>query len=195
MAYAAFRHALSGYVDRHYSDDELATLAGPSEDGILRRLLPGAWQSAVERYLAEYARRHADCPAPFPGIRPLLSLLRDRRVRTGLVTGKIDRAVAITVRELDLAPYLDAIEPGSPDGDVKASSIAAIVRGWGMDAARVAYVGDSSADMVAARAAGVMALGAGWAPRTDPAALQQAGAAMVFRSVADLHDWIGSRLA
>src|SRR5689334_4468815 len=60
MAFAAFRFALSGLVDRQYTDEELSALAGPSEDGILRRLVPAAWPTAVERYLAEYARRHTE---------------------------------------------------------------------------------------------------------------------------------------
>lgn len=194
VAFAAFRHALSGLADRQYSDDELSALAGPSEDGILRQLVPAAWEPAVERYLAEYARRHGECPAPFPGVVPLLSLLNEERVPIGLVTGKLGQAVSITLRALDLERYLDIVEAGSPGGDVKSQCISAIVRRWGLDASRVAYVGDSAADMVAARAAGVAAIGAAWSVRTDPAALQQAGATIVFRSVGDLHDWIGSRL-
>jgi len=194
VAFDAFRAALAPFVHRRYSDEELRSFFGPSEDGILRRIVPHDWAACLERYLLEYETRHDACPAPFPGIPLVLDLLRDQEVPVGLVTGKVSRAVTISLQRLGIADRFDVIEPGSPDGDVKAVALERIVKAWRIDGVRVAYVGDTPSDMIAAANAGLLPVGAAWDSRADGRALRLAGARVVFDSVDALAGWLRDNL-
>ena len=47
------------FTGRNFSNDEISNYLGPSEDGILRRLVPEEPQTAMETYLREYKRHHS----------------------------------------------------------------------------------------------------------------------------------------
>ena len=190
VALSAFRTAVAAYSAEQWSDAALMALAGPAEEGILQRLLPDRWEQCFERYIEEYRNGHDRCTAPFPGVAALLEWLRERRLPLALVTGKTRRAASITLEQVAIAGYFDIVETGSPSGDVKAAALGRVVARWALPPHRVAYVGDAAADMVAANAVGLVALGAAWAATAKPPALVAAGAAMVFTSAGDLLAWI-----
>jgi pyrophosphatase PpaX len=190
VAFSAFRRAVSEFTDRRFADEELIAMFGPSEDGILRRLLPDHWESCFERYLSEYAERHASCSAPFPGIEVALHRLKRRGVRLAVVTGKAARTAAITLDRVGIAHYFEAVETGSAEGGIKPRSIRKILDGWRLAPDRVAYVGDAIPDMEAAHAVGMIAVGAAWAGTVPAADLQNAGAAVVFTSVETFITWL-----
>ena len=190
VAFGAFRTAVSEFVEHRHSDEELRSFFGPSEDGILRRIVPDNWERCLGRYLTEYESGLFACPEPFAGMRDTLDWLRDNRIRLGLVTGKVSSAVEMTLRHLNIADYFAEVVFGSPEGDAKAAGLQRVVGAWGMDASRVAYVGDTRTDIIAARDARVVALGAAWATTADGNALRSAGADAVFNHVQDLLIWL-----
>lgn len=193
IAYAAFRAAIAEFAPRKFTDAELLQLSGPSEEGILRQILPHNWELCFERYLEEYATRHSSCSAPFPGLIEVLDFLRDRGLPRALVTGKASRAVAITLRHMGIALYFDPIEAGSPDGNIKVEALNRVLAGWRARTSSVVYIGDVPSDMEAANAAGLIAVGAAWAAAVDPAALTASGADVVFSSVGDFLAWLRAR--
>jgi pyrophosphatase PpaX len=196
LCISAHRAALLRHTGRIHSDQEIVAHFGISEEGILRRLVPGAWQQAVQSYLEEYERSHAQlCPAPFPGTAELLASLRHRGVRTGVITGKGRASALISLRKLGLLELLDEVRAGSPDGDVKAAQIAELMDLFQVAPERTAYVGDFSSDVRASRAAGVRALAAAWSPGVDVPALATEGPDQLFRSIAELARWVDGFLA
>jgi pyrophosphatase PpaX len=195
IAFSAFRAAVAQFTPRQFTDEELIRFFGPTEEGILRRILPSGWKRCFEIYLYEYATRHAGCSAPFPGMTGVLDLLKVRGVPLALVTGKAPRATAITLRYVDISHYFDTIETGSPEGGVKPQALRRVIDKWCVDASCVAYVGDATSDMQAATEIGLIAIGAAWAVTADAARLEASGARIVFTRTGDLFDWLRARTA
>ena len=190
MCFAAFRPTIETFIGRHLSDDEIMATFGPSEDGIIQRLVPDRWQECLAAYLERYEREHARCTAPFSGIERALALLQRRGARLAIVTGKGAVSAAISLRHLGVAHWFDAVETGVPQGGVKPASIKRVLARWGARPDEVAYVGDATADVDAAKEAGVIALAAAWAATTRAEELAARGPLAMFSSVADFVDWI-----
>ena len=175
-------------------DAEIRAMFGPSEEGIIAELMGKEWEGPFEVFLTYYEERHPDYVRPFPGVHQLLLWLGEQRARRGVVTGKGARTAAVTLRLLGLADYFDVVEAGSPDGSRKPEALRRVMERWALAPANVAYVGDSANDMAAARAVGAVGLGAAWAGEATPEALRDAGAAAVFLSPEDLHEWLQNAL-
>jgi phosphoglycolate phosphatase-like HAD superfamily hydrolase len=186
----ALRAGLLRHTGRIHSDQEIAAHFGVSEEGIFRRLAPQAWRECLDTYAEEYERSHHLCPAPFPGVKELLARLRASGLHLGLVTGKGAGSLAISMRVLGLAGLVDEVRTGSTRADVKAEQIAELVRTFGASAERTAYVGDFPADVLAARAAGVWALAAAWAPGASVEALAAERPDALLRSTDELERWV-----
>ena len=192
VAFSTFRSVVAEFTDRRFADEELIAMFGPSEDGILRRLFPDHWERCFERFVGEYAERHAGCSAPFRGIDVALDVLKRRGVRLAIVTGKAARTAAITLERVGIADYFDVVETGSPEGGVKPRAMRKILDAWRLSPRSVAYVGDAVSDIEAARAVGVVALGAAWGGTMPPAELEKAGADVVFTDVENFIRWLGA---
>lgn len=194
VCFEAFRHTLLQFLGRRYTDAEIRAMFGPSEEGILQRLVPERYEECLRAFLAAYERAHSERATSFPGIERLLGQLRERGVRLGIVTGKGPGSAEISLRHLGLAPYFEAVEAGSADGGIKPAAIRRLLGRWAVAPERAAYVGDVPYDVRAAQEAGVMPLAAAWAPTADAAALRQAGAQEVFTSVEALARWLEAEL-
>jgi phosphoglycolate phosphatase/pyrophosphatase PpaX len=102
----AFQQTLHHYLGWTLMAPDVIAMFGPSEEGMLQRQLPQTWPAALEVYLKEYERAHVTCPAPFPGLTTLLTGLRRRGLRLGIVTGKGLRSATISARVLGFGRLL-----------------------------------------------------------------------------------------
>jgi len=185
----SYQHTLHKYLDRWVPEDVIAAEFGRSEEGILKTFLPGADQDELlAEYLRHYRRLHQALDQPFAGILPVLDLLKRRGVRLAVVTGKGEHSADISMDALGLEPYIERLEFGHADYNNKSENMQRVLADWGIDPAEVAYVGDMLSDMVHARQAGVLPVGAGWS-RTATV-VENDGAAHVFRSVDDFRRWV-----
>ena len=192
VCYLAFRRAVAGAGGPHLDDAEIHALFGPSEDGMMQRVLPRDWEKALELYFDEYERLLPMCPAVIPELASALALLRPRRILTGLVTGKTRVTAMMSLRHFGLDDVFDGVETGSPDGVVKATAIRGLLERWRLGPEQAIYVGDAVSDMLAAREAGVMAGGAAWALGSGGAELKDVGADLVFRDAGEFLAWLDS---
>jgi pyrophosphatase PpaX len=190
VCFAAYRRVFREFLNRDFTDEEIAATFGPNEEGIFRAVVPDRWQVARERYLRAYEDAHTLCPDPFPGIEEALRLLKAHGIRMGVVTGKGLESAAFTLRQFGLLAYFDSIEPGDPARAIKPQAIRRLLAEWGVPATHAAYIGDVAYDVEAAREAGVIPLAAAWAATTDLDSVQAARPQVVFRKVEDLMDWI-----
>lgn len=190
LCLVALRASVLRHTGRTLSEREIAAYFGASEEGIFQRLAPDAWRECLAGFVEVYERSHHLCPAPFAGVTELLTQLRARGVRLGLVTGKGADSAAVSLRALGLAGLFDEVRTGSPRGDVKAANIVEVLRAFGVSALRAAYVGDFPADVRAARAAGVRALAAAWAPGASAEALAAERPDALLRSTEELERWV-----
>jgi len=111
---------------------------------------------------------------PYEGIVDLLNEVRDRGIATGLATNSDARSAAVVLGAHGLDALLDTVVTVDMVSGPKPSpeSIELAVANLGRAPGEVVFVGDSNADMLAARAAGVLAVAAGWghqAPGIDRA--------------------------
>jgi HAD superfamily hydrolase (TIGR01549 family) len=187
---SAFREAIRASTGRELTDAEIVARFGPTEEGMIQRLVPNGWEACLAIYLEAYRRAIAQQPTSLPAMAEALERLHARGLSLGVVTGKGLRSAILTLDHLGLARYFDVVEAGSPTGNVKPAGIRRVLTRWGLGAGRVAYVGDSASDVYAAREAGVVPLGAAWVPTTDAVALRAAAPLETFDSVTGFIRWI-----
>jgi len=186
---AAFQETVRQHSGQLMSASEVAALFGPSEEGMLRSVLPRTVEPAMATYLTEYERLHTSCRTPFDGLSRLLDRLAERQVRLAVVTGKGPRSAAISLRAIGLGQRFERVEVGSPNGSVKPRAIRQLLDGWRLPPPACAYVGDSPIDVRAAREAGVVAIAAAWGPDADPQLLAAEGPDFLFQSVEEFATW------
>lgn len=172
---------------------EVVALFGPTEEGILRSVVPAAADAAIETYVEIYERGHGN-GVGFDGVTELVHELDERGIRQGVVTGKGARTASITLAALGLDSILDPIVAGSEHGSIKARAIGAVVEEWGMDPGEVAYIGDVASDTYASRSAGVRAVAVAWKPSADVAALAASEPDALVVDVAGLRAWIAAQI-
>jgi pyrophosphatase PpaX len=186
----AFQETLQYYSGRSISLQELYPMFGPSEEGILRKLLPDQAEDVYPRYLCSYERLHQECTQPFPGIEELLDDLRSRGLRIAIATGKSVETAAISMRILGMDSKVDRLETGFIDRGDKPELIRRVLGYWGISPDQAAYVGDILSDMYAAEQAGVQPIGAAWADTSTLRAIEQKDGWVVFERVQDFAAWI-----
>jgi HAD superfamily hydrolase (TIGR01549 family) len=187
----AFRQSVEPLTLRPLSDADIIATFGPSEEGTIMTLVPDHYEKGIVNYLNFYEALHDMCPDPFPDIRDLLDLLRDKGVRIAMVTGKGRHSTDLSLKQFGLTAYFEMIETGSPTGPRKAEGIRQVLARWsGLDKEEIIYVGDAPSDVTASREAGIAVVGAGWAPTAEPAALLALRPDELFYTVRDLADWL-----
>lgn len=192
--FVAFRRALKDFSAREYTDAEIAGRFGPSEEGMIQRLVPDRWEDCLRAYLAAYRESLPEYARPIPGMKDALLRLRTRGMKLAVVTGKGPHSAAVTLEHLDLAGSFDVMETGSPEGSVKPAAIRRVLACWGALPHQVAYLGDAPSDMEAAQKAGVIPLGAAWLPTTNVQALRASSSAETFPTLQHFIRWIETNL-
>jgi phosphoglycolate phosphatase len=131
-----------------------------------------AMEAMVARFIAHYAARVATLTRPFPGAVAAMDRLERAGVRFAVCTNKRAGLAGPLLAELGLAPRFAAVMGGDslpvrkPDPGHLVGTIAAA--GGRPDAA--VLVGDSDADVAAARGAGVPVVGVSFGYSPDPIA-------------------------
>jgi phosphoglycolate phosphatase/pyrophosphatase PpaX len=183
----AFRLAVEPVAQRHFSDEEIFAAFGPSDEGTIRIFVPNDVETCMEQFLYHYRRLHpVMCPKPFDGITDILAELKLRHIPIGLVTGKGPKSLAITLEELGLGHYFDAIETGSPLRANKPECLRNILHKFGLSPNETVYIGDSPSDITACREVLVPIYAAAWADTADVPKLQLLQPDKIVYSVQEL---------
>jgi HAD superfamily hydrolase (TIGR01549 family) len=135
---------LKGYIGRHLSD-------------LFGDLFPNYTTEQIDNFIEEYrgiyhGRKHAATKV-FPGVKSALGRLGGKKATA---TTKGSPTTRIVLEMFELLPYFDHVQgtdgfPSKPNPDVIYKALAAL----GADIQDCLFVGDSVADMEAARRAGV----------------------------------------
>lgn len=89
-------------------DGEIVETFGLNEEGMMKTIAGGRWKPAIEEYYHLYEAMHDESVRMFPGIAELLGWLRERGVKTALITGKGQRSCAITLEKFGIGACFDA---------------------------------------------------------------------------------------
>jgi pyrophosphatase PpaX len=178
------------FSGRVYNDKELSSLFGPSEEGVFQKLFPEAWKEALQYYLNEYDRIHPSYARPFPGIVEALTLLRERKMKLALVSGKGPGSMAISLKHSGLKQFFEVILTGSERQASKPEHIKQVLALWQFTPAEVVYVGDIAYDVQAAKEVGVLPVSALWAETVQVQKVLAMHPAFAFENVEAFREWI-----
>jgi HAD superfamily hydrolase (TIGR01549 family) len=171
--------------------ENIVAFFGPSEEGVLRNIMPGRGEEAFQHYLQEYTQLHDTlAPKPFPYIKEMLQHLMDSGLQIGMITGKSAQATAITLRKYGLDRFFSLLETGSPEGHNKRSSLEHILQNHPVTLDDCLYIGDEPSDIHFCREAGLTIASAAWASTAQVKELEELNPGLVFRSMEKLEKWI-----
>ncbi|HEV2783287.1 MAG TPA: HAD hydrolase-like protein [Actinophytocola sp.] len=173
-------NALAAETGLALDGEHFANHLGPPLHLVLRDFgaPPARIPELVARFRATYPEIVIPATAPMPGARAALDAVRALGGRTLVVTAK---------HQPNAAKHLAALgwQVDELVGDLWSTGKAAALRAHG---ARV-YVGDHTADMAGALAAGAVGVGVTTGP-CDAAALRVAGAAAILSTLDDFPAWL-----
>ena len=125
-------------------------------------------QETVQAFREVYARRWKETTRPYPGIEDLLQALVKQEIPLGVVSNKPHEPTLTCVQTFFSLVSFTVIQgqiQGTPPKPDPAGLLAAL-KSCGADPEHSLYVGDSGVDVLAARRAGLRAVGAEWGFRT-----------------------------
>jgi HAD superfamily hydrolase (TIGR01509 family) len=196
LIFASFNHVAMKYLGKSLPDREIIGLFGPPEEGGLRRILDeDLVPEAMDDLCRFYEERHPAMASLHHGITDILDFLKEKQIRLAVFTGKGRRTATMTLEQLGISGYFDLTVTGSdvrhhkphPEGIVQ------VLKTLGVAPDRTLMVGDSVSDVRASRAVGVAAATVLW-DCYDRASVLREDAAFRFERVADLMEWLVSRI-
>src|ERR1035437_9111386 len=190
LIFAAFNHIAEKYLHKHFTDDEITAMFGPTEDVILKQLCPDNYDAARNDYYDFYEKNHGMADL-YPGIIEILNILKNKNVLLSIYTGKGRDASVITLEKLKIYDYFDLIITGDEVKKNKPSpeGITLFLEKFHLQKANVLMVGDSPADIKASRAAGVKVASVIWDSYSKEAVLKL-NPDYLFNSVAELKEFL-----
>jgi pyrophosphatase PpaX len=138
---------------------------GPSETGIIKNnLLNKNYEQAIELYYDKYSKKHSELVHKNEEIIDLLQYLKKDGFLLGIVTGKAERSLYISLEMLEMNDLFDVIVTGDdvkmpkphPEGINKA------LKQLKINSSEAIFLGDSDADIKAGINANVYTLGVQW---------------------------------
>ena len=160
----AYRRALAPYLGKLLTDEEILGFRSRSEIRFLKAQAKDRYDACLRDFQRYYADLHeTHFGGVYDGVSDALDMLRERRLKVGIVTGKSRSSYEVGTAATDLGPFDvlvlddDVAEPKpSPEG------LRLALDRLGVDAADTIYVGDALSDVEAAQAANVIGVGALW---------------------------------
>jgi HAD superfamily hydrolase (TIGR01549 family) len=194
LCIAAFRKSIERLSGIKLTDKEITNTFGPSEEGTIKTFLPEKYEEGVELYLKYYEELHPTmCPEIFQGILDLLSYLKDKGIKIGLVTGKGRKSLDISLRIFELEGWFYHIETGSPEGNNKARGIQKVLDACSISPNEAIYIGDTVSDIISSREVSVPIISAAWAKSTNAVELEHHKPDYLFQEVEELLQWFKER--
>lgn len=190
IALEAFRRAVKQHGGAVLRDEEIRSHFGPSEAGVMTVLTPQAPKEGLDTYHLHYEELHGGLRSPFAGLSELIDELRKRQIKLGVVTGKGEPSLRISLRLIGLEDAFDALEAGCEYGPCKPAGIRRILAQWGISPREALYVGDSVHDVTSAREVGMPVASVAWAEPESYDALKAARPDYLFATVEEFSKWI-----
>lgn len=194
---AATNHALQACGYPVHPTDAYRYFVGNGIDKLFERALPETERTPdnIGRmrsfFIPYYTVHNADLSRPYPGIPALLSFLQQQGVLLAVASNKYQAATEKLIRQFFPAVRFTAIfgqregVPTKPDPQV----VLDIMQQADVRPEEVAYIGDSSVDMMTGRNAGVTTIGVSWGfrPRAE---LEAYGPAFIADTAKELEGFL-----
>jgi pyrophosphatase PpaX len=166
LIYEAFDAAFIPALGTGFSPTEIRAMFGPPDHQIIRNQVVGPQaDAAISRFNTHYLDRHDALVSAFPGIADLIRSCADAGIRMAVITGKSRLTALITLDRLGLRDSFtvlyagDDVQRQKPDPD---ALIRALHDLTASPSDKSVMIGDSAADIVAGKAAGIATIGVTW---------------------------------
>ena len=190
LIFASFNHIAEKYLQKQFTNKEIAAMFGPTEDVILKQWCPDNYDAARKDYYDFYEQNHSMADL-YPGIIEILDILKKRKVLLSIYTGTGRGASIITLKNLKIYDYFDLIITGDEVKEHKPSpeGITLFLEKFSLPKDNVLMVGDSPADIKASRAAGVKVASVIWDAYAKKDVIKL-NPDYLFNSVAELKEFL-----
>lgn len=189
----SFLHALEGIAPPGFGREQMIPVMGQP---LVTQLQKFSGLQQVEHLIPVYRehnlRMHDEMVKAFPHVEEVLANLKQRGFKLGVVTTKMrlttDRGLKLTGLEqyMDCVVTLDDVTEAKPHPEPVLKAMAEL----GAMPEETLMVGDSPADIGAAKAAGATAVGVAWSLKGGPV-LQECGADHIIDDMRDLYALAG----
>jgi haloacid dehalogenase superfamily, subfamily IA, variant 3 with third motif having DD or ED/haloacid dehalogenase superfamily, subfamily IA, variant 1 with third motif having Dx(3-4)D or Dx(3-4)E len=166
VCFYSFQKVFLTYDKRELSDQEIMTMFGPSEVGIIQQNLSdqARMNEAIDDFYKYYEREHVRLANVNKDVDELIQRIHGKGILTGIVTGKARRSYEISVKHLFPNDWFQVSITGDdvenpkphPEGILKAMKL------LGVSSDETLFVGDSDADIEAGIKANVKTVGVNW---------------------------------
>lgn len=162
----SFQHAGAATLGRAPTRGEIVPTIGRPLVDVCAELAPGRGPEMVATYRAWNHAYHDEYVAVYPGIVEMIAAVRERGVPMGIVSSKARVAAQPTFDRfgLDAGMATVVLHDDTPRHKPLPDPLLFAATRVGVPPAACWYLGDSTHDMEAARAAGMVAVGAAWGP-------------------------------
>ncbi|MEL3971218.1 HAD family hydrolase [Rossellomorea oryzaecorticis] len=167
VCFYAFQSVFKEFDDIEVTSDEIKSMFGPSETGIIKENLKNSnFDQAIDMYYQKYKEKHADLVKANEEMNDLLHSLKKQGYKLGIVTGKARKSLVISLDHLEMNELFDVIITGDdvsipkphPEGLKQALSLLNVTNDEAL------FIGDSDADIKAGKQANVWTVGVQWLP-------------------------------
>lgn len=154
LIFDSFNHIADKFWNKTLPPEEIIKLFGPTEDDIIDLLFKEKAEEVKKEYFNYYESNHS-VASLHSGMKELLEQVKQKSIPLGVYTGKGKTTTTITLKKFDLYDYFDLIITGSDVKEHKPSpeGISMFLDKFGLSSKTVLMIGDSTADIKAARAA------------------------------------------
>lgn len=190
LCIAAFKKSVEPLAGRVFSEEEIVSTFGPSEEGTIKALIPEFYEEGLSEFLWHYKNMHDMCPSPFPGMKEVVERLKAQGIIVAMVTGKGRHSCDITLKHYGMDGLFEMIETGCPGGPRKVEGIQAVLKQFNLQPQEALYIGDAVTDIHYSREAGVPVIAAAWASGADEERLSKYHPDAVCTSVEALQQYL-----
>jgi HAD superfamily hydrolase (TIGR01549 family) len=191
LIFSTFRFITQKYLNKDISDGEIIKLFGPTEDVILKMYMQDFYEDANIDYYNYYESNHAAMAGIYPGLIEILDLIKSEGIPLSIYTGKGRKSTIITLTQIGVIDYFDLIVTGDDVSEPKPSrlGIDPFVEKFNLDREKVLMIGDSPADIIAAREANVKIASVVWDAYAKDEVIKLNNNC-IFYTVDELHQFI-----
>lgn len=188
--YNAVNFALDAFGFPKRSIEEVRLFIGNGVKKLMERSTPDGTDEetnakCLDRFREYYLKHMADNTAPYEGVNELISLLKERGVKTAVVSNKLHAAVVGLCedyfKDIDCAIGVSVEEERKPNP----VNVLKVLDTFGVSAEECIYVGDSEVDVQTAHNASLKCIGVTWGFR-DEKELIENGADFIAHTATEL---------
>lgn len=167
LCYYAFQIVFKHFDGKDFTDDQIKSMFGPAEPEIIKKNLESDdIEAAIEMYFNTYSEEHSKYVQFNEGINSMLSALKKEGLKLAIVTGKSQRSLDISLKQLGMENQFDYKISGDDVSEPKPDpeGILKILSHFEQKKHHAIFLGDSDADIQAGLRAEVLTIGVQWLP-------------------------------